>query len=251
MAFPNIFFGPEQEPFNAYATTDRQGHYAGQLLNTGDGRWFRWAKNGATLLVAGDVLQASAPITNHVGQTPTSAGAVGDTTVTLTIGATAITADQYRDGTMLIEDGTGFGYAYPLDTHIAYSASATTVAIPFKRGVTLQVAVPTTANTVTLVSNSYVGVIQAPTTATAQIVGVAVKPLAANAWGWIQVRGPAAVTTSGTLVIGNPAGVGGAAGAVLPIPTTFTANWTTQRVGQVMRVAATTKKSLIFLDGFP
>src|SRR5262252_35750 len=251
MAFPNIFFGPEQEEFNAYATTDRQGHYPGQLLHTADGRWYRWAKNGATLLVAGDVLQASAPIANHVGQTPTSAGAVGDTTVTMTIGATAITADQYRDGMMLIGLGTGFGYMYALDTHIAYSASATTVAIPSKRGATLQVAVPTTANSVTFIPNPYVGVIQAPTTLTAQLVGVAVKPLAANAWGWIQVRGPAAVTTSGTVVLGNPVSAITTAGAVGPIPTTFAADMTTQRLGTVIRVSTTTNKSGIFLDGFP
>lgn len=253
MAFPNIMFGPLQERFNMYGTTDRQGHYAGQILNTEDGRQFRWAKNGAATLVAGDLLQAPARITNHISQTPATAGIIGDTSLSVTLGATAMTADQYRDGYLLIGLGTGFGYAYTLDSHGAVgSAAATGTTLQFKRGESLQVAVPTTANSVSFVQSPYVGVIQAPvTTLTAMLVGVAIKPLVANAWGWIQTKGPAAVTTSGTLIIGNPAGYIAVAGAFGPLPTTFVADMGTQRLGTVMHVATTTNKSLVFLDGLP
>lgn len=252
MSFPTVFFGPLQERFNMYGTTDRQGHYAGQRLIAEDGREFRWAKNGASTLVPGDVLQAPARITAHISQTPAAAGVVGDTSLSVTLGATAMTADQYRDGHLLIGLGTGFGYVYTLDSHPAVTLStATGTALQFKRGESLQVAVPTTANSVSFVQNPYVGIIQAPTTLTAMLVGVAIRPLVANAWGWIQTKGPAAVTTAGTLVIGNPAAAETTAGAVGPLSTTFAADMTTQRVGTVMHVATTTNKSLIFLDGFP
>lgn len=240
MSFPFILSIPDAEIYNTYS--DRR-FMLGQEARTLDGRVFRFAKAGASDLVAGDVLQAPAPVTNHVLQTATAAGKVGDTTVTLTIGATAITADQYRDGVLAVELGTGFGYAYALDTHVSYLASATTVAIPFKRGITLQVAVPTTANTLSLIASPYSGVIQSPTTLTAQPVGVAVSVIKAAKFGWIQVRGLAAVTTIGTVVIGSNVMVPTTtAGGCAPV-----AADTTPVIGTVAHVATTTNKSVIQL----
>ncbi len=250
MGFPFVLSVPDAEVYRKY--TDRRGLTLGQLAITSDGRRWRWALNGAALLVAGDVLQASAPITNHILQTPTTAGVIGDATLIMTIGNTALTVDQYRDGVLSIELGTGFGYAYALDRHINYAGSATTVAIPFKAGVKLQAAVPTTSNSVSFIPSPYSSVKQFPvTTATSNAVGIACAPIPASGtppatpqYGWIQVGGLAAVTTDSTVVIGqNVSPPSAAAGAVLATATDLK-----QVLGWVSHVATDTNKSVIFLN---
>jgi hypothetical protein len=252
MAFPNMMFGPDQEFFNMYGTglaVDRHGLYCGQILQDSGGRQFRWVRNGGVALTAGDLLVGPAPIAAHVALTPAVAGVVGDTIISLTFATTSITADQYRDGWVMMRLGTGMGYAYAIDTHAAVASSVGTFVAPLKKGISVQVAIPTTASSASLVASPYNGVIQAPvTTLGTAIVGVAVKPLAINAWGWIQTKGPAMVTTAGTLVIGNPASYSATAGAVGPLSATFAADMTTQRIGTVLNVSTTTNKSLIMLD---
>jgi len=249
-AFPYELSIPDAEVYNLY--TDRR-FTLGQRARTLDGRVFRFALNGATLLVPGDVLQAPAPVANHVLQTPNTAGKVGDTALDVTLGATAMTQDQYRDGVLAIELGTGFGFAYALDKHLAVGSGANTGStVPFKRGVELQVAVPTTANSVSFIRSPFGGVIQSPTTLTAQPVGVAVAAIPASGtppatpqFGWVQVHGLAAVTTIGTVVIGSNVMVptttaGGCAPAAAD---------TTPIIGTVAHVATTTNKSTIQLGG--
>ncbi len=248
-AFPYILSIPDAEVYNLY--TDRRFNL-GQIAQTLDGRKFRFALNGAALLVPGDVLAAPVNITNHVLQTPTTAGKVGDTTLVMTIGNTALTLNQYQDGVTAIELGTGFGFAYPNAAHINFVASSAAVNIPFKRGVTLQVAVPTTANTVSFVASPFGGVIQSPTTTlTSQAVGIAVSAIPASGtppatpqYGWIQTGGLAAVTTVGTAVIGLnvsvPLGTAGAAGP--------SATDTCSVIGTVAHVATTTNKTLVQLS---
>jgi len=246
-AFPFILSIPDAEVYNLY--TDRR-FTLGQLAQTLDGRKFRFALNGAALLVPGDCLQAAAPITAHLLMTP-AAAAVGATSAVTALGATAVTIDQYRDGVYSIELGTGFGFAYPVDKHGAQALS-TNFTVPFKRGVTIQVAIPTTANSVSLIYNSFNGVVQSPTTLTAQPVGFACSAIPASGtppatpqFGWVQVGGLIAATTIGTVVIGSNVMVPTTtAGGVAPV-----AAGTTPVVGTVAHVATTTNKSTIMIGG--
>jgi hypothetical protein len=250
MAFPYILSIPDAEVYNLY--TDRRGLSLGQKAQTSDGREFRWANAGATLLVPGTVVCGVAPVTLHVLQTPTTAGVIGATTLVMTIGATAISVDQYRDGVMAVELGTGFGFAYPLDRHTNYLASATTVAIPFKRGVTLQTAVPPTANSVSFIASQFSSMVIMPaTTATTPASGVAISAIPASGtppatpqFGWVQTKGLASVLMIGTVVIGQNVGTpSGTAGGVLPI-----ADDLTQVIGYVAHVATTTNRGVVSLN---
>ena len=65
---------------------------------TGDGREFHYVQAGGTALVPGKLQQASAQVANHQNLTPTAATAVGDTSITVTLGGTAATANQYLGG---------------------------------------------------------------------------------------------------------------------------------------------------------
>lgn len=181
-----------------------QQHLFGEKAFTNDGRTFRYAKAGAVALVPGNVLQSPSVIPLHTNLTPTAVSAVGATTVTVTLGATAATADQYAGGFLVVELGTtGAGQTLKIKGHPAANASGTlllTLEDPF------YVATSGTI-TMSLIANNYNGVIQAPvTTLLGPVVGVAIVPIAAGSFGWIQTRGSGALMVSGVAIVGSAVG---------------------------------------------
>lgn len=173
-------------------------HPVGTRRNTPDGRSFRYSLAGAAALVAGNVIQAPAQLVNHQQLTPAAAAIAADT-ITVTLGATLATANQYAGGWAIIDTTPGLGYSYPISGHPAADASAT-LAVTLVPGSFIQVAL-TTDSRVSLQSNAYRNVIQAPvTTLTGAVVGVCPFPLTLAQYGWIQTHGPC-----GTLIVGTPA----------------------------------------------
>lgn len=244
-AFANVLYGPEQEVYNTY--TDRRWMLGTKLILQ-DGRMFRFCLAGGTTLAPGKVCQSPANVANHILQTPATAGVVGDTSLSVTLGATAMTADQYRDGIMSVNLGTGFGYSYALDTHAAVgSGAATGSSLKFKRGVSLQKAVPTTANSVSFIANPYSNSIVYPTTPTGAPIGVPMVSITNAQYGWLQTRGLSTVLTNGTVVIGDAVVTSATtAGAVDPTTSTFAVVYL-NLVGFVQVVATSTNYSTIQL----
>lgn len=174
------------------------GLVLGAKAYTGDGRAFRFTLAGATDLVAGTVQQTPAQVADHENIAVEAAGAVGDTSLSVTLGAAAVTADEYRDGYVM----TSTGYSYSIKGHSAASANATlvlTLSDPLKAALT-------TPDTVDLVLNPYNGVIQAPTTLTGSPAGVAFMPTTAKYYGWIQVEGAAATLSHAAVTVGDSVG---------------------------------------------
>ena len=175
-----------------------QEHELGSITFAADGRKFRYAKAGAAALVAGTLLQNAAEITNHQGLAVTAASA-GATTVTVTLGATAATLNQYAGGYACVTVTPGLGQVLKIKSHPAADASAAVV-------LTLEdpVAVAlTTSSKIDLVANLYNGVIINPTTATGCPVGVAINAITAAQFGWIQVQGPAPLLAAGANAVSN------------------------------------------------
>lgn len=177
------------------------------------GRHYRYAKVGASTLVAGNALQGPAEVTTHQTMTPTAAD-IGAMTVSATLGITnAVTANQYAGGFLTIDTTPGNGYNYVIKSHPAAAASAACV---FTLDEPLKVAL-TSSSRVSLTRNPYDGVIQAPaTTLTGTPVGVAVFPGLTGEFVWIQTKGVAPVLISGTPAVGASVGLpAGTAGAVV------------------------------------
>lgn len=217
-----------------------QRYPLGMLMVMNDGRKFRYVKAGASTLVLNNLVQGAAPVTNHLAMTPTAA-AVNAREVTVTLGATAATKDQYAGGVLLITTAA-YGEAIAIASHPAAASSA---ALTLTLAQKLLTAIPATASSATLVPSAFSGVIQLPTTKTHQIAGAVVTALTAGQFGWVQTRGLANVLTSGTVVLGSTAMAGGAAGAVTPLSGTGAV--TDIAVGTVVRVGATTANSGIYL----
>lgn len=246
--------GYSAEIYKTYGTTAGVGTAGAKLgtpLDFPDGRRFRLALNGAVALTAGMVAQSVVPSANHVNIAVQAAADVNTFVVSVTLGATAVVANEYTDGYLYVNDAgadtTTEGYLYRIKSHPAAAASGT-LAVTLYEDSPLHIAL-TTNSEVTLIHNRYRAVIVMPTTPTAEVIGVAPTAVPANAYFWVQTRGPAAVITSGTLVQARSAMAGGASGAVTPwILTEATPNTELQKaIGLVISVNATTEKSLIQL----
>lgn len=249
MAFPNIIFGGDGDQFVVSSpAADLQGSPSvGEQLRLDDGRTFRYASAGAVAVVVAKLYQAPIPVANHVLQTA-AAAVVGAKSVALTLGAAAATANQYHNGWLTVDlvGNTGFGYAYGIDTH-GPVASSGVFTVPLKS--TVQVAIDTTANSLSLVPNSRQGIILAiATTPTAAIAGVSVKPIPIGDFGWICTSGTCmCLTVTAVGAIGTQVIPGTTTGAV--IAQTTATSLTLPIIGTVLRTAVTASYLTMTLYG--
>lgn len=202
-------------------------------------RKFRYAKMGAVAAVPGKVYQSPAPISNHLNLA-CAAAAIGATQVTVTVaGGTNVTANQYAGGLLIINDATGEGYSYLINSHPAATAGSTLV-------VTLEdplvVALDATSEA-SLQANPYNGVIVSPATPTASPVGVAIYPIPAGEYGFIQTSGPVACLADGAITVGNQVSVSNAVAGAVESEVAGQAN-----VGYALMAGVDTEYRAIFLE---
>src|SRR3990167_9313734 len=155
---------------------------------------------------------------------------------------------------MVFDDGRKFRYAsagavalavanlqqapIPVANHVLQTAAAAAVGAT---SVALTL-VSTAANSISLVPNTYQGVILAvATNPTATIACVSVRVIPIGDFGWVQTRGACMCLTTGTLVIGEKVFASTTTGAVIA-EAAFSVE---QTVGFVLRVATTTDYSTI------
>lgn len=171
--------------------------YVGERFDTSDGREFVLVSNAATALVSGVLVQSPAIVAGHQtlamtvpAATPATAGSFQ---ILVTNGATVINSGFYNGGYAIIKDGTGIGQTLKIASHPGAAGSATCL-------ITLEDAIQVTLDAtsiVNLIQNPYQNVVIAPTTATGNVAGVTVGPVAASvAPTWNATTG--AVTTAGT-----------------------------------------------------
>ena len=173
-------------------------HDLGELVHLSDGRAFRYVLAGGTDLVRGNLIQSQAQATDSQSLI-VAAAAIGALEITTT-DTTTVTANEFAGGWVLVtgEASTGRGQLLRIKSHPAATAAVVTLTLEDP----VQVALTATSQ-IDLVHNPYSGVIQNPTTATGSVVGVAISPIAASQYGFIQVRGVAPVLAQGALTIGT------------------------------------------------
>jgi len=172
----------------------------GAKASTVDGRVFRYCKAGATALVAGKVYDGPAAEANHTNIAVVT-GTAGAKTITVTLGATAVTANQYAGGVIVINDVTGEGQTFTIKSHPAADASASLV-VTLDDDETIVTAL-TTSSQATLVANQYNGLVIHATTEVAIPVGVAHTAITAGQYGWVQTHGPVSALCAATTGIGQ------------------------------------------------
>lgn len=227
-------------PIDVFQTSTAAYANLGARAVTGDGREFRYVKAGGTALVPGKLQQNAAENTAHQNLAPTANVAIGATSFTVTLGASAVTANQYAGGVAVIADSTGEGYQYEISSHPAAESSATltlTLADPVK------VAFVSATSKVDLVANLYSGVIVNPTTATGTPIGVAVSAIPASGFGWIQTKGLTTLLADGAVTVGTGLVASNATAGAVEALTGVQAP-----IGIAVTGIATTEYGAVFLD---
>jgi hypothetical protein len=219
----------------------------GWAVRTRDGRTFRFCRMGAVAGVAGSVYQASAPVANHLALTP-SAAAIGATGVSLTLGATAATQNQYAEGWLQVDTTPGNGIMYGVDSHLAISSSGTGT-INLTKDDAIQVAL-TGSSRVGLIANPFADIIVCPTTVTNIPVGVPLFAIPIGQYGWVQTWGPCAVLINGTPAVGAAVVISGTTSGAVDVGT-VAAELNTRHIGWMMQVGVSTKNNAVMLRLHP
>jgi len=245
MSFPHTIygkFGDEKE------TSTSKRRALGTVLELPDGRQFKYALNGGTAIAAGALTASKVMVANHDMDLVTAATTAGSQTVTVTLGNTATTLNQYSDGYLYTNDGTAEGHIYRIKSNPVASGNATCVITLDDNDKIIDALDSTTLSG--LLENPYNEVVISPTTVTCRTVGVTPTSLAASEYGYLQTKGLASVLVSGTVVAGEPLRVAGAttAGAAMALDRDGSGE-NEQEIGVVHNVVAvSTDYVLAFLN---
>jgi len=203
---------------------------------------YAYGRLAATAVTAGKCVTHAASIADHFDLTPTAGVAAGETAISVETAGTDITLNQYANGYLYVNDAAGEGQMLRIKSNPAHDHSADpSIVITCYDDLATAI---TTSSRITLIPDPRSGQIVQAATTTGATLGVTIVDMAASAYGWFAVSGPATVLTSGTLVVGNHAVPLGAPGAVGPA-----AGDVIQVIGTVMIVNVTTDYSLINLAG--
>jgi len=188
------------DPGDEKITGTTKLHPLGTRMSTGDGRIFYYGQTDGAI-AAGSICQSAVGIANHDMDLAVNTASAGDKSVDVTVGGTAVTADQYKDGYLYVNDGLGQGHNYKIRQHDAIDSSGSGT-INFYDSDPIAVAFEA-ATIVGLAKNPYHDFIIFPTTATGHAVGVTSTTFADDEYGWLQTWGPAAVLCDVAFVVGN------------------------------------------------
>lgn len=187
---------------------------AGSKYESADGREFVLVQNAGTALVSGTLIQGPVTIGSTHQNLATSTQAVGDKVVTVTLGGTLATANQYAGGYVVFNAGAGIGQTLKIASHPAGTSSGTVV---LTLEDPIQVITASASTKSTLILNPYgsgngtdvrtSGVVICPTTLTGPVIGVSFYPIPAStttvaSYGLIQTKGLVGLLNDATTAIG-------------------------------------------------
>ena len=183
-----------------------QLHALGTIGMTNDGRTYRYAQNaGSSALDPGKLTVAADIETNHEDR-DVNTFSIGDINLTVSLGGTAVTANEYDEGYVVITDATGQGIAYSIKSHDVSSAGSEDITVVLNDPIVVAAEASTT---VTLVRNKYRDIVISDTTQTDLPTGVPNVAVAVNAFGWIQTGGLCSILVdSNDTEVGTPITIG-------------------------------------------
>lgn len=166
--------------------------YVGQRIDLNDGRQVRIVQNGGVALAAGHVVSGPATVANWQNMTVTAVQAYsanGNTpaTATVTLGGTAVLANEWMGGYALVYTGTGAGQILAIASNTAQTSTTGAATITFGDA---PVTALDTTSTISVILNpagsiygtDYTthGVVTCPTSAYGPIQGVAFYAIPAS-----------------------------------------------------------------------
>ena len=163
----------------------------GHKVTLGD-KIFRYAKAGGTLTI-GTIQASPIMVAHHQTQAVPAAVSANLNKVTITVGGTALTNNQYADGEFIVQGaavGDGWGQTYRIKSHPAADAAATCEITLYDRIVTAL----TVTSEISLVPNEYDGTTIFTASSQADVaVGASVRAVTDAYYYWMQTRGWASI----------------------------------------------------------
>jgi hypothetical protein len=255
MAFPNIVtghYGMEKE-----STTSKKRRLGTKMVLP-DGRVFYYGYTGEAV-TAGKITMVPATSAGHIIglaiAAAVSANASGIGALTVTNATTAISGSEYytgtrgdvgdyEDGYIFVNDEAGEGQVFPIWRHSAAGTSGTLTIDLFPND--FVVTALTTSSDVGLAKNQYAAVeLWDVNDIDGVVAGVPNRDIANGSYGWFQTAGPAAVLTTGTVVVGKNVMTGETDGAMVVMADDSSAEFL---IGGVINVAGAGAYSLVDLQ---
>lgn len=216
--FPMTSLGMGGPAEGLWTPTVDQRHRLGEKYEDGFGRVWRYAHAGATALAPALMTCAEAMPSGifEIVQTGYTS-AIGDTQIrVLATTGSGITNGQLIDGWLIVNKVTGLGHAYAIANN-TWITGDTVMSVELYEPI--RVATSATSE-ITMRKNLYEKVIVNATTPTGLATGVPNMTIPISYYGWLQRKGPCAMTvdTGETLTIGcvcggaSSAAVAGAVG---------------------------------------
>jgi hypothetical protein len=163
------------------------------------GRVWHYCQAGAATLARGKYNVSATQDAQRVNLSFSVAPAIGDYIVSVTIGTGAATANDYKDGWLVVQDGTGEGRAYPIEGHDAITAST---AGKFLLKEPIDTAGALSETNVDLIKNLYDDIVISVADQADSPVGVCNVALTATYYGWVQTYGACSVLMEETIAAG-------------------------------------------------
>ena len=172
-----------------FTESEFQAHPLGAKGQDKFGNTYRYVQNGGVALTTGNLLQEAAEDTNFRSMVVNTTGAIGSDEVEVTLGGTAVTANMFDEGSLVIESSTGIGQVFRIKRHDVQTS--TTGSCTFVLDRPLKIATVAASSQASVRKNSYDGVIAFPVTPTGAPVGIALYAMTIGYFGWIQSGGDA------------------------------------------------------------
>ena len=189
-------------PQSIYEVSTTKYHRFGTAGYLGDRVFYYGCNTTSSALAIALLMGQAANVAAH--QNVTIAGTAGNKYVTLAIGAGAIVAEQYADGWILQDKGTGLGQVRRVVSHGTTAGSTTVTFYIDYPWITTSASTPTGG----LQKNLYADPVVYPGNATAAApVGVLNVALPAgdttSQYGWFQRSGPCPLSCEGSITVGQ------------------------------------------------
>lgn len=177
-------------------------HKRGTRMQLADGRVFFYG-DVVEAVVAGKLCFSKPTHADNTAMvTTTASAAVGAKTLSgMTVGGTAITANEFAEGYLITQKVSGTGNCYKIKSHTSGTSAGTNLNIVLYDP--LQQAIATTTE-VTFCYNPWYKMSQPTTTVTSPPAGVPLRAFTIAYYGWVQTWGICAIQhdEAGSLTIG-------------------------------------------------
>jgi hypothetical protein len=181
------------------------------IQDTTDRAW-HYSRDGGSGLVKGKLDVSATQDAQRVGLSFAVAPAAGDKKVKVTIGTGNASANDYQDGWLVVQSGTGAGDYYPIEGHPPITAST---AGYFYLKEPIRTAGALAETNVDLIKNRWDDVVISVADQADPVVGVANVTVTASYYAWLQTWGACSVLQDETTAAGSSIVTGtGTVGAV-------------------------------------